>query len=211
MKNYVNKLVGAVMIVVSVMSISSCGKSDSKYAPLPDPDGSISIHNIMTRTSVRNYTGRQVPKDTVNLMLRAAMAAPSAMNKQPWMFVVLENKDARNALGEAMGANISDKVKTAGAVVVVCANTDSIDKTAPEFWPQDLSAATQNLLLAANAMHLGAVWCGVYPDPEKVNTVSQTLNLPSNLIPFNIITVGYPKAIQDPKEKWDPKKIIRMQ
>lgn len=159
------------------------------------------LDNIATRTSVRDYEARPVEKEKIEKMLRAAMAAPTAMNKQPWHFVVV---DQRNVLDALAGANPYAKMlKKAPLAIVVCGNTDKmIEGGGRDFWIQDASAATENLLLAAHAMGLGAVWTGAYPSEERCISISKVLSLSDNLIPLNMIVVGYPAEQPQPKQKF---------
>lgn len=159
------------------------------------------LDNIATRTSVRDYEARPVEKEKIEKMLRAAMAAPTAMNKQPWHFVVV---DQRNVLDALAGANPYAKMlKKAPLAIVVCGNTDKmIEGGGRDFWIQDASAATENLLLAAHAMGLGAVWTGAYPSEERCISISKVLSLSDNLIPLNMIVVGYPAEHPQPKQKF---------
>lgn len=139
-------------------------------------------------------------------MLRAAMAAPTAMNKQPWHFVVV---DQRNVLDALAGTNPYAKMlKKAPLAIVVCGNTDKmIEGGGRDFWIQDASAATENLLLAAHAMGLGAVWTGAYPSEERCISISKVLSLSDNLIPLNMIVVGYPAEHPQPKQKFKEENI----
>lgn len=159
------------------------------------------LDNIATRTSIRDYEARPVEKEKIEKMLRAAMAAPTAMNKQPWHFVVV---DQRNVLDALAGANPYAKMlKKAPLAIVVCGNTDKmIEGGGRDFWIQDASAATENLLLAAHAMGLGAVWTGAYPSEERCISISKVLSLSDNLIPLNMIVVGYPAEHPQPKQKF---------
>lgn len=159
------------------------------------------LDNIATRTSIRDYEARLVEKEKIEKMLRAAMAAPTAMNKQPWHFVVV---DQRNVLDALAGANPYAKMlKKAPLAIVVCGNTDKmIEGGGRDFWIQDASAATENLLLAAHAMGLGAVWTGAYPSEERCISISKVLSLSDNLIPLNMIVVGYPAEHPQPKQKF---------
>ncbi|WP_368502563.1 nitroreductase family protein [uncultured Prevotella sp.] len=159
------------------------------------------LDNIATRTSVRDYEARPVEKEKIEKMLRAAMAAPTAMNKQPWHFVVV---DQRNVLDALAGANPYAKMlKKAPLAIVVCGNTDKmIEGGGRDFWIQDASAATENLLLAAHAMGLGAVWTGAYPSEERCISINKVLSLSDNLIPLNMIVVGYPAEQPQPKQKF---------
>lgn len=201
------KIISAIFALAMLTTVSCSEEKESTYGPADTTDGSAIIENIMTRTSVRQYTGIQIPDDTVTILLKAAMAAPSAINKQPWEFVVLKDQEKRDKIGEIL-QGVGDKTKTAGAVILVCGNKDRFIEQAPEYWVQDCSAATENLLLAAHAMGLGAVWCGIYPVQDRVIEVSKLLGLPENIVPLNVITIGYPTAIQNPKDKWDESKII---
>lgn len=197
---------GAIMLTAGI-TMTSCGGGDANYTPADTTGGASAIENIMTRVSVRQYTGQVVPDDTLQIILKAAMSAPSAINKQPWCFVVLKDEAKREKIGEIL-EGVGDKTKTAGAVVLVCGDKTRFIEQAPEYWVQDCSAATENLLLAVNALKLGAVWCGVYPVMDRVQKVKELLGLPENIIPLNVVTIGYPTAQENPKDKWDPEKII---
>lgn len=163
------------------------------------------LDNIMTRTSVRRFTAEPISKDTVELLLRAGMAAPTAVNKQPWEFVVVTERDVLDSL---MNVHPYSNLETATAAIVVCGNMQkTLEGAARDYWVQDCSAATENILLAAHACGLGAVWCGVYPDADRLPAVKRVLNLPGYIIPLNIITMGHPAADAEPKDKWNPENI----
>lgn len=164
------------------------------------------LDNIATRTSIRDYEARPVEKEKVEKMLRAAMAAPTAMNKQPWHFVVV---DQRSVLDSLAGANPNTKMLLkAPLAIVVCGDMDKvIEGGGRDFWIQDASAATENLLLAAHAMGLGAVWTGAYPSEERSKAISATLSLPDNLVPLNMIVIGYPAEHPQPKDKFKEENI----
>lgn len=165
------------------------------------------IDNIMTRTSVRQYQpGRTISADTIETLLRAAMSAPSAVNKQPWEFVVIDNRADIDTLAAILP--YAKMLNQAPAAIVTCGNMErALEGDARGYWIQDVSAATENLLLAAHAMGLGAVWTGVYPDSTRVADVRRTLKLPANVIPLAVVPLGYPAAPQSPKEKWDTTKV----
>ncbi len=161
---------------------------------------------IMTRTSVRSYSDKAVSDEAVDSLLRAAMAAPTAMNLRPWQFVVIRDRSILDSIASNC-RNIS-MAKEAQLAIAVCGDLDIAAKDAGrEYWIQDCSAATENLLVAANAMGLGAVWCGIYPMTDRVEFISNLLNLPSNYIPLNIIPIGYPSAATTPKDKYDANRI----
>lgn len=161
----------------------------------------------MTRTSVRQYAPeRTIGADTVETLLRAAMSAPSAVNKQPWEFVVLDNREAIDSLAEVLP--YAKMLTGAPLAVVTCGNMErALEGEGRGFWIQDVSAATENLLLAAHAMGLGAVWTGVYPDSTRTADVSRALGLPSNVIPLAVVPIGYLAGPQTPKDKWDAGKV----
>ena len=157
---------------------------------------------IMTRTSIRAYRDCPVGADTVELLLRAAMAAPSAVNRQPWAFVVV---DDRELLRELSGALPFAKMAAhAPLAVVVCGDLSRNPGASGDWWVMDASAASENLLLAAHALGLGAVWTGVYPRDERVEAVRRVLGPPADVVPLNLIPVGYPADNPEPKQKWNP-------
>ena len=207
-KSVVLNIVLAIVVVVLSVRLASDKATVDKSA---DAHQSVNaeqavLDNIATRTSVRDYEARPVEKEKIEKMLRAAMAAPTAMNKQPWHFVVV---DQRNVLDALAGANPYAKMlKKAPLAIVVCGNTDKmIEGGGRDFWIQDASAATEDLLLAAHAMGLGAVWTGAYPSEERSISISKVLSLPDNLIPLNMIVVGYPAEHPQPKQKFKEENI----
>ena len=164
---------------------------------------SIVLENIATRTSIRAYTEEPVEQAKIEKMLKAAMAAPTAMNKQPWHFVVVTDKDQLKALSQT--SPYAGMVAKAPLAIIVCGDMlKAIEGGGRDFWIQDASAATQNLLLAAHAMGLGAVWTGVYPDLERCKSIAEVTALPDNIIPLNVIVIGYPAQDPQPKDKWKP-------
>lgn len=193
-------LAAALVIVCAKMAVGSVGG----VKPSDVQDSVLS--NIMTRTSIRAYQNKAVEADKVEKLLRAAMAAPTAVNKQPWHFVVITDKKMLAALAET-SPNAS-MVAQASLAIVVCGDMKkALDGGARDFWIQDASAASENILLAAHAMGLGAVWTGTYPDPERCAKVAKLLKLPQTLIPLNAIVIGYPAENPAPKDKWKPENI----
>ena len=186
------------------MTLSSCNSNN----PTPDTDvrndASATLNAIFTRTSVRTYEeGRTVSPDTVEILLRAAMSAPTAVNKQPWAFVVLDNREALDSLADVLP--YAKMLHHAPLAIVTCGDMDkAIEGNGRDFWIQDVSAATENLLIAAHALGLGAVWTGVYPDMERATAVQQRLGMPANIIPLSVVPIGYPAGEQQPKDKWNP-------
>lgn len=164
------------------------------------------LETIMTRTSIRAFTDRPVEDEKIELMLRAGMAAPTAVNRQPWAFVVVKSREQLDRLG---GTNPNARMLgMAQAAIVVCGDmTKAIEGPMQSFWIQDASAATENILLAAHALGLGAVWTGVYPHPERAAAVSEALELPSYAVPLCVIPIGYPAESPAPKDKWKPENV----
>jgi nitroreductase/flavin reductase (DIM6/NTAB) family NADH-FMN oxidoreductase RutF len=164
------------------------------------------LENIASRTSVRSYTDKPVDVTTIEQLLRAGMAAPTAVNRQPWHFVVVNDKAQLKALSKTNP--YSDMLTRAPLAIVVCGDMKkALSGEAREFWVQDCSAATENILLAAHSMGLGAVWTGTYPNQERCKAVAEVLKLPEHLIPLNIIVIGYPDKDNKPKDKWKPENI----
>lgn len=163
---------------------------------------------ILKRTSIRSYTDKPVDKERITAMLRAAMAAPSAKNVQPWTFVVVTDKDTLEDLADALpnGSMLRDApvgVMVGADMFIAEAGTPGLD-----MWIQDCSAATQNLLLAAEALGLGAVWLGVTPVEERVRYVKEILHLPAHVAPLCLVAVGHPKDKRhEPKNKFDESRI----
>jgi len=158
------------------------------------------LEAIFARRSIRDYTPQAVPDELIQELLAAAMQAPSAGNQQPWHFVLVTERKQLNALAGVLPYGQSLKAAPLG--VAVCADL-GLEKY-PGFWIQDCSAATQNLLLAAQARGLGAVWLGVYPIEERVAGVQQVLGLPGQVVPLCVVALGYPVAKpQPPARRYD--------
>lgn len=204
MKNpvYLIILLALGLVFVSYKWVTSSGSVPDESVTPRD----MIIDNIMTRTSVRAYSERPVTDEQIDTLLRAAMAAPTAGNKQPWRFVVIRDKESLDFISGNFGS--MTMMSGAQAAVVVCGDTTATFKgEGVDYWVQDTSAATENLLLAAHAMGLGAVWCGVYPISERVRTFSELLELPTDILPLNCIAIGYPEGETTPKDKWIPENI----
>lgn len=161
--------------------------------------------NILTRTSVRQYTDQTVEQGKIDTLLRAGMAAPSAGNKQPWRFIVIQDKDIISAIADSAGKK---PAQNAPLLIAICGDSnDTFPEDAFDFWVEDCSAVTENMLLAAHSMGLGACWLGFYPRKEGVAILRSILNIPNYIIPLSVISVGYPNESPAPKDKWDAEKI----
>ena len=163
------------------------------------------LENIHNRKSVRQYTAEPVSEEHIQTLLKAAMAAPSAVNYQPWRFVVVTEREQLDAMAEVLP--FARMLKQAPLAIIVCGETLWFEGKENIFWQQDCSAATQNLLLAAEALGLGAVWTGVYPDPQRSAELSAFLGLPETVQPLCAIPIGHPAGDDKPKDKWKPENI----
>jgi nitroreductase len=207
-KSIVLNIVLALVVVVLGVRLVSGESSTEKSASEGETVNAEQavLDNIATRTSIRDYEARPVEKEKIEKMLRAAMAAPTAMNKQPWHFVVVDQRDLLDALADANP--YAKMIKKAPLAIVVCGDTEKmIEGGGRDFWIQDASAATENMLLAAHALGLGAVWTGAYPSEERCQAIGKALSLSSNLIPLNMVVIGYPAEHPQPKAKFKEENI----
>lgn len=147
------------------------------------------IEVILSRRSTRKYKKKAVPKKLIDELLNAAMHAPSACNEQPWHFVIINNREVLNEVPKYHPH--SYMIREAPVAIVVCVDLN-LTKEDKVWWVQDCSAATENILIAAQAKGLGAVWLGVYPKDDRVKGIQGLLALPQNVIPLCIIPIGYP-------------------
>ena len=152
---------------------------------------------ILTRRSIRKYTKQPVSDEVLKELLEAAMCAPSASNRQPWCFVVIND---RKVLDEIPNYHpYAQMLKEAPVAILVCCDSDLELRG---YGVEDCSAATQNILLAAHAKGLGAVWLGVYPTESRVTDTKKLLNLPEHIIPISLISVGYPAEQKPSPERY---------
>ncbi len=159
------------------------------------------LNFIFGRRSIRVYASGDVPEADVQLMLEAAMAAPSAVAKDPWRFVVVRSQQARNELIKELpnGAMLAD----AALGIVVCGDLQQAHDKQLSYLLQDCSAAIENLLLAAHALGYGACWLGVHPRENRVRHVSRVLGLPPSVIPVGIMSVGRPGEEKEARTRFN--------
>lgn len=164
------------------------------------------FENILSRVSVRRFTDERVSDGQLTAILHAAMAAPSGVNKQPWEFVVIDDRELLKELADALP--YAKMVAQAPVAIIVCGNTDRF-LTGPDdnLWEQDCSAASENILLAAHALGLGAVWTCLYPHQDRIDPVKSILNLGDTLVPFNLIPIGHPLTDHAPMDKWHSERV----
>lgn len=159
---------------------------------------------ILGRKSIRKFSEERVSEEDILAMLRAAMAAPSAMNWQPWRFVVVDSRESLDAMA-ALNEH-GHMLSYAPVAIVVCGVTEwEYDgrKCHNVYWEQDCAAATENLLLAAHACGLGACWNGCWPRAERVAPLKELLGIPDGVEPFSVIPVGHPLSDKAAKDKWN--------
>lgn len=161
---------------------------------------------IRTRRSVRQFTGETVSDDQLDVLLRAAMAAPSASNGQSWRFVTVTEREQLDRLASA--TTFAKPLRSAPLGIVVCADRLELRYPVP-FWVIDCSAAIQNLLLAAHAEGLGAVWIGVHPIPPFRRAVRRIIQAPPTVVPHSMIAIGHPLALPEPVDRFRPEWVHR--
>lgn len=161
------------------------------------------LQAILSRRSIRQFTDKPVPDELVQQLLRAAMSAPSAGNQQPWQFIVVTD---RATLASIPAIHPHAQMSASAAVgILVCG--DLTREVYKGYWPQDCAAAVQNLLVAAHALGLGAVWTGVYPVEERVAQFRARFGIPDSVVPMAWIPIGWPAESKGPADRYDPARV----
>ena len=197
-------LVLAIALVATLVRLvynTNVEPADSK------PAKEVVMNNILSRKSVRAYTDRPISKAQLDTLVRAAMAAPTGKDMRPWKFVIVDDKSVIAEL--AKGLPRAKMLAGAAAAVVVCGDMSITDDNGEpsKNWMLDCSAATENLLLMAESMGIGAVWTGVYPYEDRTKTVKDILGLPEEIKPLCVIPMGYPKGNPQPKDKYNKENV----
>lgn len=195
-------------LIIAIATLTLCSCAAAPTATQSSSTSNAAIDNIMSRSSVRSYTAEKPTDGQIDTLLRAAMAAPTARNLQPWAFVVVDSRAILDTLSNQLPYAVM--LGEAQVAIVVCGDKSKAmeEINSHNYWEQDCSAATENLLLAANAVGLGAVWIGVFPNTDREAAVRAALNLPKNLIPLNIISIGHPDEPIEPKDKYKKENIF---
>jgi nitroreductase len=192
-----HKLLLTALAALTLTIMNSCtGNTNSSDAV---------FENIFNRKSVRSFTSEPVSEEHVEAMLKAAMAAPTAVNYQPWRFVVVTERTQLDAMAEMLP--YAKMLKQAPLAIVVCGETTWFEGHENPYWQQDCSAATENLLLAAEALGLGAVWTGVYPNMQLAGPLCEFLGLPETVQPLCAIPIGHHDGTAKPRDKWKPENV----
>ena len=163
------------------------------------------LEAIRTRRSIRAYQDRPVPEELILKLLAAAMQAPSARNQQPWQFVVIDDRAILAKIPPFIpNAAMAGKAPLA---ILVCGDL-SLEKS-EGYWIVDCAAAVENMLLAAHALGLGAVWCGVYPREARMEGLGQLIGLPKNVIAHSLVVLGYAADQVPAEDRYRPERVQR--
>lgn len=167
--------------------------------------GRFSESLIYKRHSIRKYADGAVTDEQLDHMMRAAMAAPSAMNAQPWEFFVCEDREKVACVANIL--KYGQMAKQAPMAIVPCIKRDVMDESA--YVAQDMGASVENLLLAAVECGLGAVWCGVFPNEDRVEEIRKHFGIPQSAIPFCVVVVGVPAESREPASWYEAGRVHR--
>lgn len=159
---------------------------------------------LLKRRSVRKFTEEPVADEMIKELLHAAMSGPSACNRKPWEFYVVKNEQVLEELKTASKfSRFSAKL-----AIVVCGNLSrALPMHLSDYWIQDCSAATQNILLRATDLDLGAVWCGIHPQKRAEEKVRKALGISEKQIPLNIIYIGHPAEEVEARDQYEEKRV----
>lgn len=158
---------------------------------------------LISRRSIRKYQPKDVEYEKLEKIIRAGMYAPSAVNKQPWHFIIFKNQETKNKIAE-IHPNGS-MIKEASSGILIC--FDENLQHDQGYGPIDCAAATQNMLLAAHSLGLGAVWIGIYPRQNRIDAMKEIFNLPDNIHAFSIVAVGYPAENKETPDRYKKERI----
>lgn len=186
-----------VFFLTAALVLAACTSAPQTGEPT---SANAALDNIFARKSVRTYLNKGVEKEKIEWMLRAGMAAPSGRDLRPWEFIVVTDRAKLDSMAAALP--YAKMLTQARQAIIVCG-----DSVRSSYWYLDCSAATQNILLAAESLGLGAVWTAAYPYEDRMQVVRKFTALPDSILPLCVIPFGYPATKEQPKEKFDEKKI----
>ncbi len=163
------------------------------------------LRPILERRSYRVYKEKPVPEDVIKTLLRAGMYAPSAMNSQPWEFLIMQDEEKKEAVSKLI--SYWSMLKKAPLGILVMANRNGYRAATKEFFVQDCAASTQNILVAAEAQGLGGSWLGVYPQEDVMKKIREIYSIPDHIIPFSLMSIGYPSKPLRPHNTYHVHKV----
>jgi len=158
---------------------------------------------ILTRRSIRKYSEKNIPEEYYEMILKAAMHAPSARNRQPWHFIIISDRQILKKLAEVSPS--WKMLEEAANAIVVCGDLELED--AESFIIQDCSAATQNILLAAHELGLGSVWLGVHPREDRLEPLRKILKIPGHILPVSMVSIGKPDEYREQPDRYNIERI----
>ena len=158
---------------------------------------------ILTRRSIRKYSEKNIPEEYYEILLRAAMHAPSGRNRQPWHFIIISDREVLKKLAEVSPS--WNMLVEAASAIIICGDMELEDSES--FIIQDCSAATQNILLAAHELGLGTVWLGVHPREERLKPLIKILNIPGHILPVSMVSVGKPDELREQPDRYNIERI----
>jgi nitroreductase len=208
--------VGGLVLLMTAVLVTPYGWAQEKPAAAPAPQASPpaiqvpqgtldAITAIMTRRSIRDYTQHPVPDELIHTLVEAGMAAPSAFNERSQEFIVINDRKILDAIFNLNPKSL--QIKKATVAIVICGNQGKEKFRGQGYWQLDGSCAAENILIAANAVGLGAVWTAIYPYPDRIAAVKKILNLPEQVIPLNIIPIGYPAEQKARENRFDQSRL----
>ena len=150
------------------------------------------ISNILDRISVRQYSDQEISDEYLHTILTAGMAGPSCVNSRDWSFTVVRDREMLNKMADANGRP-AEPLRTCNVGILICGDLERAYPNAPDYWVIDGSISAQNMILAANALGIGSVWLGTWPQMHKVQAQAELFSLPSTQMPPSLIAFGYPK------------------
>ena len=154
------------------------------------------LEAIFRRVSVRQYADRPISQEDLHTILTAGMSGPSCVNSRDWSFLVVRDREMLNRMADANGRP-AEPLRTAQVGVLVCGDLSRAFRGAPEYWVVDGAIAAQNMILAAQALGIGSVWLGTWPQMQRVEAQAALFGLPENQVPHSIIAFGYPQSPPD--------------
>lgn len=195
-------IVLAIALLATMAHLVAQHRQSANAADNPNKAETV-MANILSRKSVRSYTDEAVTRQQLDTLVRVAMAAPTGKDMRPWKFIVIDDKSVMQQLAAQLPK--AKMLAEAQAAILVCGDLSIKDKEGKPStnWTFDCSAASENLLLQAEAMGLGAVWTSVYPYEDRTDAIKKVFELPDDIVPFSLIPIGYPKGDPQPKDKFD--------